>query len=324
MYFLGFTWNPNETLFSIGVLQIKYYNLLWIAAFGLGWYIMKKIFLKEKKTLEQLDSLFIHTVLATMLGARLGHVFFYDWKNYYKDHLVEILLPIREKAGGTLLWIIEGYEFTGFAGLASHGAAIGIIIGMFLYVRKYPDFKVLWILDKIVIPVSIGAFCVRLGNFFNSEINGKIVDKSFAFATRFLRDSDDMPAYKALQITKEKSLSRAYNLIENNSRYAEHLEAIPYRHPAQLYEGICYIFVFVILSFLYWKTDKKEKLGFLFGTFLVLLWTVRFFVEYVKKSQGGFEDSLLDGALKTGQWLSIPFILVGLYFMFRPSKANKS
>ena len=324
MYFLGFTWNPNETLFSIGVLQIKYYNLLWITAFGLGWYIMKKIFLKEKKTLEQLDSLFIHTVLATMLGARLGHVFFYDWKNYYKDHLIEILLPIREKAGSTLLWVIDGYEFTGFAGLASHGAAIGIIVGMFLYARKYPDFKVLWILDKIVIPVSIGAFCVRLGNFFNSEINGKIVDKSFAFATRFIRDSDDMPAYKALQITKEKSLSRAYNLIENNSRYAEQLEAIPYRHPAQLYEGICYVVIFIILSFLYWKTDKKEKLGFLFGTFLVLLWTVRFFVEYVKKSQGGFEDSLLDGALKTGQWLSIPFILVGLYFMFRPSKSNKS
>lgn len=189
MFFLGFTWNPNETLFKIGVLQIKYYNLLWIIAFALGWYIMKRIFLNEKKSMEKLDSLFIHAVLSTMLGARLGHVFFYDWP-YYKDHLIEILLPIRERAGESLFGIINGYEFTGFTGLASHGAAIGVIFAMYLYTRKYPEFKVLEILDRVVIPVSIGAFCVRLGNFFNSEINGKVVDKSFAFATRFLRDSD--------------------------------------------------------------------------------------------------------------------------------------
>lgn len=315
MYFLGFSWNPNETLFKIGFLQIKYYNLLWIAAFVLGWFIMKRIFTNEKKSVEQLDSLFIYTVLATMLGARLGHVLFYDWP-YYKNHLLEILLPIRERAGSTLFGFINGYEFTGFTGLASHGAAIGIIIGMYLYTRKYPEFKMLWILDRIVIPVAIGAFCVRLGNFFNSEINGKIVDKSFAFATRFIRDSDDMPAYKAMSITKERTVNAAYDLIEKDPRFSEYLEAIPYRHPAQLYEAFCYIFVFLILYFLYWKTDRKNKLGYLFGLFLVLLWTVRFFVEFVKKSQGGFEESL--GLLSTGQWLSIPFILIGLYFMFRP------
>ena len=315
MYFLGFSWNPNETLFKIGFLQIKYYNLLWIAAFVLGWFIMKRIFTNEKKSVEQLDSLFIYTVLATMLGARLGHVLFYDWP-YYKNHLLEILLPIRERAGSTLFGFINGYEFTGFTGLASHGAAIGIIIGMYLYTRKYPEFKMLWILDRIVIPVAIGAFCVRLGNFFNSEINGKIVDKSFAFATRFIRDSDDMPAYKAMSITKERTVNAAYDLIEKDPRFSEYLEAIPYRHPAQLYEAFCYIFVFLILYFLYWKTERKNKLGYLFGLFLVLLWTVRFFVEFVKKSQGGFEESL--GLLSTGQWLSIPFILIGLYFMFRP------
>lgn len=319
MYFLGFNWNPADTLFKIGVLQIKYYNLLWIIAFALGWYIMKKIFLKEKKSLEQLDSLFIYTVLATMLGARLGHVFFYDWP-YYQNHLLEILLPIRENAGSTLFGIINGYEFTGFTGLASHGAAIGIIIGMYLYTRKFPEFKILWILDRIVIPVSIGAFCVRLGNFFNSEINGKIVDKSFIFATRFIRDSDDLHPAQAMAITKEKTVNAAYELIEKDPRFAEYLEAIPYRHPAQLYEGICYIFIFALLYFLYWKTDKKEKLGYLFGVFLVLLWTVRFFVEYVKKSQGGFEESL--GLLSTGQWLSIPFILVGFYFMLRPAPSH--
>lgn len=320
MHFLSFIWNPDDTIFHIGFIQIKYYNLLWIVAFALGWYLMKKIFLNEKKTEEQLDSLFIYTVLATMLGARLGHVFFYDWP-YYQNHLLEILLPIREDPEGTLFGFIHGYEFTGFAGLASHGAAIGIIIGMYLYTRKYPEFKMLWILDRIVIPVSIGAFCVRLGNFFNSEINGNIVDKSFAFATKFVRDSDDMPASRALAITKEKTVDAAYHALENNSKFAEILNSIPYRHPAQLYEGVCYIFVFLILYYLYWKTDKKNKPGYLFGLFLVLLWTIRFFVEFVKKSQGGFEKSL--GLLSTGQWLSIPFILIGLYFIFRPTTSRK-
>ncbi len=317
MYFLDFIWNPADTLFKIGFLQIKYYNLLWIVAFALGWFIMKRIFLNEKKTVQELDSLFIYTVIATMLGARLGHVFFYDW-SYYSQHLIEILLPIRERAGGNLFGLISGYEFTGFTGLASHGAAIGIIIGMYLYVRKHKGFNMLWVLDRVVIPVSIGAFCVRLGNFFNSEINGKIVEKSFLFATKFVRDSDDMPASTAMRVTQKKNPDAAYKALESNPQFSEYLEAIPYRHPAQLYEGIAYIFVFLLLYYLYWKTDKKDRPGFLFGLFLVLLWTIRFFVEFVKKSQGGFEESL--GLLSTGQWLSLPFILVGFYFMFKPSR----
>lgn len=148
MHFLGITWNPNETLFNIGFIQIKYYNLLWITAFALGWFLMKKIFLNEKKSVEQLDSLFIYTVLSTMLGARLGHVFFYDWA-YYSNHLIEILIPVRESDTGSLLFgLIDGYEFTGFTGLASHGATLGIIIGTYLYTRKYPEFNMLWILTE--------------------------------------------------------------------------------------------------------------------------------------------------------------------------------
>ena len=314
MYFLGITWNPSETLFNIGPLQIKYYNLLWIAAFAIGWFIMKRIFFNEKKSIEQLDSLFIYTVLATMLGARLGHVFFYDWA-YYSNHLLEILLPIRESPEGSLFWFIKGYEFTGFTGLASHGAAIGIIIGMFLYVRKYPEFKVLWILDRIVIPVAIGAFCVRLGNFFNSEIVGKQTDESFVFATRFIRDG--ISRGQAMSWTQEKTVNAAYNAIESNPQFSEYLAKVPYKHPAQLYEGIAYIFVFLILYYFYWKTDKKNKPGFLFGTFLVLLWGIRFFVEFVKERQNELDESF---TLAIGQMLSIPFILIGLYFMFRPMK----
>lgn len=320
MHYLGITWNPNETLFTLGFIQIKYYNLLWIIAFALGWYIMKRIFDHEKKSLEKLDSLFIHTVLGTMLGARLGHVFFYDWA-YYQNHLLEILLPIRERDGGSILFgLIDGFEFTGFTGLASHGATLGIIVGTYLYTRKYPEFNMLWLFDRMVIPVSIGAFAVRLGNFFNSEINGKVVDESFVFATRFIRDSDDMHPSKALGITKESSLNAAYDAIATQAEYAPYLAEIPFRHPAQLYEGVCYIFIFILLYYLYWKTDKQQRKGYLFGLFLILLWTVRFFVEFVKKSQGGFEDSL--GLLSTGQWLSIPFIFVGAYFMWKSTKAE--
>jgi prolipoprotein diacylglyceryl transferase len=321
MYFLGFTWNPDDTLFKLGVLQIKYYNLLWIIAFAVGWYIMKRIFERENKSREQLDSLFIYTVLATMLGARLGHVFFYDWA-YYKNHLLEILLPIRERAGSTLFGIINGYEFTGFTGLASHGAAIGVILGMYFFTRKHREFSVLYILDRIVIPISLGAFLVRLGNFFNSEINGKITDASFFLATRFVRDSDDMPAGKAIAITGEKDPNAAYHALQDNPQFSQYLEAIPYRHPAQLYEGVLYIGVFALLYYLYWKTSRKDKPGYLFGLFLVLLWTIRFIVEFVKKSQGGFEESL--GLLTTGQWLSLPFIVLGLYFMFRKTGSHAS
>jgi prolipoprotein diacylglyceryl transferase len=315
MHFLGIIWNPDQTLFTIGFIQIKYYNLLWIAAFALGWFIMKKIFMNEKKTLEQLDSLFIYTMLATMLGARLGHVFFYDWP-YYSQHLTEILLPIRENPNESILFgIIKGYEFSGFAGLASHGAAIGIIIGMFLYCRKFDDMKPIWVLDRVVIPVAIGGVLIRLGNFFNSEINGKITSASSFMATKFIRDSDDMPLSRALAVTKQKSASKAYEMIEKDPAFAKVLEEIPYRHPAQLFEAMCYIPVFLALYYFYWKTDKKDQKGFLFGFFLVSLWTIRFFVEFLKKSQGGFETEL-GTSLSTGQWLSIPFVLIGFYFMF--------
>ena len=321
MYFLGFNWNPEGTLFKLGFIQIKYYNLLWIAAFVVGWMIMKKIFKNEKKSMEQLDSLFIYSVVSIMLGARLGHVFFYDW-DYYKNHLVEILLPIRESADSSLFGIINGYEFTGFTGLASHGATIAAIIGMWLYTRKWKDINLLWLLDRLVVPAAIGAAFVRFGNFFNSEINGKKVEESYFLATRFIRDSDDMPAYKAMALTKETTENAAYKAIEHNPEFSNILESIPFRHPAQLYEAICYIFVFIILYLLYWKTNKKDKPGYLFGAFMAMLFIVRFVVEFYKKSQGGFEDSL-GGVLTTGQWLSLPMILAGLFFMVRPPLEKK-
>lgn len=321
MYFLGFVWNPDDTLFKIGILQIKYYNLLWIAAFLVGLYIMKLIFKKENKSLEKLDSLFVYGVVSIMLGARLGHVFFYDW-DYYKEHLLEILLPIRENANSTLFGFINGYEFTGFTGLASHGAAIAAIFSFWLFSRKHKDISFLWLMDRVAITCAIGGAFIRLGNFFNSEINGKIVDKTFFMATKFVRDSDDMPGYKAMQITKEQTTSAAYKALETNPEFATYFEAIPYRHPAQLYESLGYAIVFAIMYFLmYKKTNLPKKEGFLFGFWLATMWgPIRFFLEFYKKSQGGFEETW--GTFTTGQWLSIPFVLIGLYLMFRPTKAK--
>ena len=315
MHFLGIIWNPNETLFTLGPLQIKYYNLLWIAAFGIGWFVMKRIFTNEKKTVEQLDSLFIHCVVSIMLGARLGHVFFYDWA-YYKNHLLEILLPIREKAGESLFGFIDGYEFTGFTGLASHGATLGAIVGIYLYAKKQ-NLKFLWVIDRAVVASALGTFCVRLGNFFNSEIVGKQVDESFIFATKFIRDG--IGKGQAMSITKEKTVNAAYNALENKPEFSEYLSNIPYKHPAQLYEGISYIIMFGILYFIYWKTDKKSKPGFLFGVFLVLLWGIRFLIEFVKERQNELDESF---TLAIGQMLSIPFIIIGLYFMFRKTKST--
>lgn len=307
MYFLGFNWNPDDILFKIGFIQIKYYNLLWILAFVAGWYIMKQIFKKENKSLEKLDSLFVYAVVSIMLGARLGHVLFYQSELLTTDPL-SVLLPIRT---------VPEFEFTGFTGLASHGAAIAAFIALFLFSRKYKDMGFLWLLDRVAVVSTIGCAFIRIGNFFNSEINGNIVDKSFALATRFIRDSDDMPSYRAMQITKEKTASAAYKAIENKPEFSQVLESIPYRHPAQLYEAFLYVLLFGIMWFTYLKTNKSQKSGFLFGLFMVGLWTARFVVEYFKKSQGGFEETW--GTFSTGQWLSIPMILIGLYFMFRPT-----
>ncbi len=271
MLFNAIVWNPSEGL-DLGFFTLHYYSLMFLIAFGLGWYIMKSIYVKEGIDIEKLDSLFIYTVLATLIGARLGHVIFYDW-DYFQHNILEIFLPVR---------FSPEFEFTGFRGLASHGAAVGIIVAMYLYKKNVLNKPVLWILDRIVIPVASGAIFIRIGNFINSEIIGKPTNSDYGVIFQKLG------------------------------------ETFP-RHPTQLYESFSYLLVFLILWFVYWKTDKKYRLGFLFGLFLVLLWTVRFLIEFLKEPQS--EGEIIMG-LNTGQWLSIPFILAGLYFMYRPQNTK--
>ncbi len=283
MHFLQIVWDPaSEGIKITDSFTIHYYSLMWILAFIVGYYLMKRIYKNENESQDNLDALFIYSVVGLLLGARLGEVFFYSW-DYFKDNLIEILLPIREDPNGSILGI-KGYKFYGFRGLASHGAAVGMIIAMYIYNRRRVKRGLLWVLDRVVIPVAIGAIFVRIGNFFNSEMIGKTVEGNFGIIFKQFDDA--------------------------------------VRHPGQLYEAFGYIFVFLILHFLYWKTNKKEKHGFMFGAFLVMLFSIRLIVERFKIPQvDGREDWIF--SLNTGQVLSVPFILIGLYFMFiyKPKKS---
>lgn len=273
MVFASINWNPDVEIFKIGSFAVRYYSLMFVIAFVLGLQIMKKIYNREGVSLEKLDSLFIYTVVATLLGARLGHFLFYDPEFLFSRPL-EVLLPIQ----------LNPFRFTGYQGLASHGAAIGIIVAMYFYSKKVLHKPMLWILDRIVIPVASGAIFVRIGNLMNSEIIGKPTNSDYGFV--FEKLGENFP-----------------------------------RHPAQLYESAGYVITFALLWYVYWKTDKREKLGYIFGLFMVLLWTVRLIVEFFKEAQ---VDSRGDWDLNTGQLLSIPMILVGLYFMFRKKGSTSS
>ncbi|MGB1349399.1 MAG: prolipoprotein diacylglyceryl transferase [Flavobacteriaceae bacterium] len=270
MDFLHIVWDPaSDGLKLFGNFKIHYYSLMWMIAFILGYQIMKKVYSNENQSEKKLESLFMYSVLGIMIGARLGHVIFYQTELFREDFF-SVFLPFKFSGG---------IEFTGFRGLASHGATIGMIISMYIYNKKVLKKSVLWILDRVVIACALGGIFIRIGNFFNSEIIGKPADENLPWGVVF---------------------KNVDNIV---------------RHPGQLYEAFGYIFVFIILFFTYWKSNKAKNEGFLFGLFLLLLMTVRVFVEKFKIAQvDGREDWIL--GLNTGQILSIPFIIIGLYYMF--------
>ena len=277
MMIFKINWAPNEVFLNLGPLTIYWYSVMFIIAFSLGYYIVQKIYLNDNKPIELVEPLFLYVVFGTLLGARLGEVFFYNWE-YFQNNLIEILLPIKKDLDSSMLFgIIDGYKFVGYRGLASHGATIGIITAMFIYKYKFKYDSVLWIFDRLTIPVAIGGMFVRIGNFFNSEIVGNYTNSNFGI------------------------------VFKNRG------EIFP-RHPAQLYEAFGYLLLFILLWNLYWKTDQKKNKGFLFGLFLTGLFSVRVLVENVKESQGGGLENTL-GLLSTGQWLSIPFIVIGIGLM---------
>lgn len=257
------SWAPNPEIFSIGPITPRWYGLLFASGFLAGLFIVRRMFRTEKAPEEWLDKAFMYVVIGGVVGARLGHVFFYDW-DYYSQNLGKI----------PAIW--EG-------GLASHGGAIGILLALWIFSVRVSKKPILWILDKVVVPTALAGAFIRMGNFMNSEIVGIPYDGPLAVLF--------VNAYPPLN-------------------------EVP-RHPVQLYEAAAYILIFVILFFTYWKTDYRKKPGFIFGLFLALVFGARFVLENYKHTQGGLEEAV-NNALSTGQILSIPFVLLGLFFIFRP------
>ena len=262
-------WNVNPYIFTfpenfplLGGRPIAWYGLLWALVFLFGYWIMKKIFKKENISDDYLDKLLMYMLIFTIIGARLGHCLFYEPSYYFSD-------PIK------FLYVWEG-------GLASHGGAIGILIGLFIYSRKVKK-PYLWILDRIVIPVSIGGAFIRIGNLMNSEIYGDATTLPWGF--KFVRDwAPGTP-----------------------------IDMIPACHPTQIYEALVCIIVFIVLMTLFFKKDTINKYpGFFFGFFCTVVFGSRILIEFIKQPQVDFENSM---TLDMGQWLSIPFLIAGIAFM---------
>jgi phosphatidylglycerol:prolipoprotein diacylglycerol transferase len=261
MTFDVITWNVDPEIFSIGPLSIRWYGLLFATAFLVGYIVFTRFLATERLTSEMMDKLLIYIAIGTVIGARLGHCFFYE-PEYFLKNPVEILK----------IW--KG-------GLASHGAAIGILLSLWLYIRKY-KLSFLWLIDRIVIVVALGGAFIRLGNLFNSEIYGRQTDLPWGF--KFVRDKIYDPNTGDLLPTVA-------------------------RHPTQLYEAFSYILIFVLLFVFYRRRNMKVRDGFIFGVFMILLFTARFLIEFVKNDQVAFEAGM---KFNMGQLLSLPFILAGV------------
>lgn len=263
MNLLAITWDFEPTAFSIGDFEIRWYSLTWVAALLFGGWLFSYFCKREGKPKDVSDTAFLYIALGTIIGARLGHCLFYE-PAYFLKHPLEIITGIRD------------------GGLASHGAAIGIVLGIWLSSRKN-KVSVWWTADRLGILAPLSGAFIRFGNLFNSEIIGDETTVPWGFKFVRLRE------YKNLDI-----------------------EQIPARHATQLYEALCYIVVFIILFILYRYTKVAQRKGFIFGAAMVGIFTPRFLIEFIKINQVTFEEGM---TFNMGQWLSVPFILTGVAIM---------
>ncbi|MBD2715778.1 prolipoprotein diacylglyceryl transferase [Microvirga sp. STR05] len=304
------TWNTNPILAEIGPLTLRWYGLLFMSGFVFGTFILSHIYKSERVSPRWVDVITIYMLVGTILGARLGHVLFYDPAYYLtSEHFWEIFK----------IW--EG-------GLASHGATLGILLATYLFARNN-KFDYLWVLDRIVIVVALGGAMIRLGNLMNSEIVGEPTDKPWAFV--FVRDAEHLkPAVQplpagAVQVAAEPIMrtdgSRAYRLLPAGTPVAADSPMAVPRHPTQIYEAAFCILLLVVLYGMWNRTKDRTPRGLLFGLFVVLLFTQRFLGEFLKENQEAFEDKL---PLNMGQILSLPLILVGLWVLWRAGKDPKN
>ncbi len=273
-------WNPDLVAFRLGPFAIRWYGLMWLIGFVLGYFIVKRLYKEQKIKDELFDPLFIYCFFGILIGARLGHCIFYQPEDFLTSWkgIVEMIFPILIGNDGSWLGQTFGFYIIGYAGLASHGGTLGLMIALWLYVRK-TKLSIWTVLDNIAIATGSMACCIRLGNLMNSEIIGKITDVPWAFIF-------------------------------------ERVDAVP-RHPGQLYEAIAYAILFILMWVMHKKMPQKIGTGWYFGFCLTYIFTFRFFIEYTKEVQEAFEASL---PIDMGQILSIPFIILGVYCMIKAKK----
>lgn len=270
-------WNVDPVALSLGPLQVRWYGICWAVGFLFGYLLMSRVYKHEKMPEWAMDSLLIYMLVSTAVGARLGHCLFYQ-PEYYLSHPVEILK----------IW--EG-------GLASHGGAIGILIGLWLYVRMFnkstkkqkgerQHITYLWLLDRIVIPVCLVGALIRLGNVFNSEIYGTPTTLPWGFV-----------------------------FVRGNERFFNETGELLPCHPTGLYEAFFCLVAMALLLWMYYKRNLGDKRpGLMFGTFLIIIFGSRIGIEFLKNVQVAFENNMV---FDMGQWLSVPFVIVGIVMIVR-------
>ena len=266
------TWNVDPAIYD-GAFTIRWYGLMFAIGFWLGYNVVARMFKREGAPERWLGILLIYVGVATIVGARLGHVFFYAW-DYYSQHPWKILAT----------W--EG-------GLASHGGAIAIILAVLLFSILVTKRNPLWTFDRLTVAIALVGALIRIGNLMNSEIFGHPTDLPWGFM--FVRSAEWQEFYAPLAC-----------------------------HPTQIYESLCYLGLFALMMWLYWKKNAGERPGLLFGTFLVGTFGSRFLIEFIKNDQEAFEATM---TLNMGQWLSVPFVIGGIllitYALMRPRQHLK-
>lgn len=261
-------WNPAATAFTIGSFDVRWYSLCWCVGLALAYVVVYKLYKRQQIPAEKFDPLFLYCFIGILIGARLGHCLLYE-PGYFLAHPLEIILPMRKLADGT-------WHFTGYAGLASHGGTFGLMLALWLYVRR-THVNLMRVLDNIAIATPICACFIRLGNLMNSEIVGKFTGTDYGFV--FVQLNESLP-----------------------------------RHPGQLYEAVAYFIFFFIGLWLYRRYAERVGTGFFFGYCLTSIFAFRFFVEFFKEVQEPWEMAMQQViGLNQGQLLSLPFVALGVY-----------
>jgi len=272
-------WNVNPDFLDIGKLSIRWYGVLYAVAFYVGYKIMKNLYQAEKLNQKEVDRLTWHLALGIIIGSRLGFMILHSQENVVKQYWDNPL---------DILKIWEG-------GLSSYGAAVGILIAMYIYTRKGKVRSFLWIMDRVILVVIIGAVFIRMGNLINSEIYG--VQTNLPWGFKFIKDS--------LNIGKPVS------------------QVIPH-HPTQIYESLLFLVLYIVMFRLFKNKRKHFAPGTILGIALIGLFSIRFCIEFIKEPQVSFNYAPLTRyGINMSHILSFPFILFGIIVLIYSTRLQK-